>query len=490
MSFIFESKASRSHFQISQTSINLIIYAFPVFIGFIVRLLFLMDPSIWADEGQHILIALAPDIFEMRETYATTAHDQPYGMYVLLHSWIEIFGVTPLAFRAFSLFNSTLGILTTGLAAKMIFVSSLLMALSPFAIRYSFDVTPYCILNAFIPLSIGLFIRGFINKNPIPGIGLILVNSFLLNIHYFSYFFVAAQIITAVIIARKDLRKFLPGILIACGIYAVASLPVLLLLDLVLAKGNHWWIEADSRSYFSIFLSLFAYGLLEKIIVSSVLIFGTIFIIFKFKKLTYSQKYALIPFAVLILTTLFLVVISKFLFWDVFGHERYFMVIFPALILSIVIATFWGFNGKSVRIVLILIVTLMMAVSIALHMPKQNVHDFKSAVEFIEKSNEKSENNILVIPECCYWAILYYLEYYQIKMRVEPINNADLMTKKEPLDYLKEKAKELNSKKIYVILYYESLNYTNQLGSKLSKISDPNDKKEFKGVKVLEFSLR
>jgi hypothetical protein len=463
-----------------------------LFLGFSLRFYFFLDSGFWADEGQHIWIAVSKTWFTMRDTYATTAHDQPFGMYPILRAWSSLFGTSPFSFRTFSVMVSGCSIGTTALAAHWIFrntkatlAAAALMAVSPFAVRYGYDVTPYCLVNFLAPLSIGLTVKNLRDENGISDLRLIFVNLLLLNVHYFSYFLVASEIAVWLWFWKGAWKTKGVRFLTIAGVYAIGSLPILLLFDPTAAKANHSWISIDRRGPVDIVLHLLAYSRWAQGI--SVALIGLLLWLTYVKKKGEEKVTALWTLVVLSVAFAY---VSGWLFWNILGHERYLMIAFPALVLAL--AGMAAQRWKVGVFALAAWISVSLA-GIALNQPAETRQDFEKAGRWIsDRSRAPDGQNVLLTPQCCNWSLYYYLTLdrsfmQRWKLKTHPdllFSNPELM--KASVQALGIPADH----KMFLVLFYEALGKEAQYRKALEPYFELEDEKHFTGVSVAMYKPR
>ncbi|WP_347901797.1 glycosyltransferase family 39 protein [Pseudomonas purpurea] len=116
----------------------------------LVRFYGLSEPAIWSDEGFTLLLSLRP----VPQILFHTAQDvHPPLYYVLLHGWMSVFGPGVFSARSFSVLAGVgtvaLGIWLVCLIStrRAAVLAGVLLALLPFAVRYSQEVRMYALLG-------------------------------------------------------------------------------------------------------------------------------------------------------------------------------------------------------------------------------------------------------------------------------------------------------------------------------------------------------
>jgi mannosyltransferase len=164
---------------------------------------FTPSTPLWLDEALTVDIAAAP-LGRLDDLLRHDGHPPLY--YVLLHGWIQLFGTGAFAVRAMS---GLLGLLTMALlfvvarrvaGAHTARLSVAVLAMSPFAIRYSSETRMYELVVVLVLAGWGLVDRALFAPGARDGgpvnrrvlVGLWFVTGALLLTHYWALFFVAA----------------------------------------------------------------------------------------------------------------------------------------------------------------------------------------------------------------------------------------------------------------------------------------------------------
>jgi mannosyltransferase len=152
---------------------------------------FVAPPDLWLDEAQSVAIARLdlPDLFQaLREDGA------PPLYYLLLHGWTALFGESAVAVRALSGVLSLLALplawlLGSRLAGRRGGVALvLLLASSPFAVRYGSETRMYSLVVVLVLLG-GLAVRwAVLTRGAVPVAAVALTAAALLLTHYWSIY--------------------------------------------------------------------------------------------------------------------------------------------------------------------------------------------------------------------------------------------------------------------------------------------------------------
>ncbi len=130
-------------------------------IGSAVRFLNISKASIWHDEGYTMLMAPLPPGEILRRT-ALDVHPPLY--YLVLHSWLQLFGTSELAARSLSAVLMIAVIPISYALVKQLFdrnsaiIAALFVALAPFLVRYSQEARMYGMLTFIASLATWLLV--------------------------------------------------------------------------------------------------------------------------------------------------------------------------------------------------------------------------------------------------------------------------------------------------------------------------------------------
>jgi mannosyltransferase len=151
---------------------------------------FVAPPELWLDEAQSVAIARLPlpELFDALEQDGS-----PPLYYVLLHAWTAAFGTSATAVRALSAVISVLTLplawhVARRLAGRRVAVALVvLLATSPFLIRYASETRMYALLVLLIVLGVGAAAAVLRRPGPGPVLGLGVVAGALLLTHVWAF---------------------------------------------------------------------------------------------------------------------------------------------------------------------------------------------------------------------------------------------------------------------------------------------------------------
>lgn len=155
---------------------------------------FLIKSPLWLDEALTVNIAHLP----VSQIPAALKRDgAPPLYYVLLHYWIDVFGLSDIAVRSLSAVFGLLTIPLVYLDGKLLwnkkagYVAAILFTLSPFSIEYSTSTRMYSLVMFLTSIGIWAVVSCLKKPNIKNCVTLTVVTSALLYTHYWSLFLVA-----------------------------------------------------------------------------------------------------------------------------------------------------------------------------------------------------------------------------------------------------------------------------------------------------------
>ncbi len=209
---------------------------------------FVAPPELWLDEAQSVAIARLP----LPDLFAALEQDgSPPLYYLLLHAWMAAFGTSATAVRALSTVISVLTLplawhVARRLAGRRAAVALVvLLATSPFLIRYASETRMYALLVLLTVLGVAAGAAVLRRPGPGPVVGLGVVVGALLLTHVWAFHVVAVTglLALAALRARRG-----PALRVLAGL-AVGGLlftPWLLSLLVQLAHTGTPWASAPA----------------------------------------------------------------------------------------------------------------------------------------------------------------------------------------------------------------------------------------------------
>ncbi|WNV74563.1 glycosyltransferase family 39 protein [Geodermatophilus sp. DSM 44513] len=212
-----------------------------VAVGVLAR--FVAPPELWLDEAQSVAIARLP----LPELVTALEQDgSPPLYYLLLHGWTSLFGTSATAVRALS---AVIGVLTLPLAwyvarrlagRRTAVALVVLLATSPFLIRYSSETRMYALLVLLTVLGAAAGAAVLRRPGPGPVLGLGVVTGALLLTHVWAFHVVAVTGLLA-LAALRSRRAVALRVLAALAVGGLLFSPWLLSLFVQLAHTGTPW---------------------------------------------------------------------------------------------------------------------------------------------------------------------------------------------------------------------------------------------------------
>ena len=166
-------------------------------IGSFLRFYDLGAESLWGDEAHSVVVSLS-DIPSLIAKSTAGSHLPLY--FIILHFWINLFGISEVAIRALSAIFGVLSILATYGIGCLLFnrkvglIGSFLCAISFYHIQYSQEARPYALLLFLSLLSFLFFIQILKRDNKWNYLGYLLASILLVYNHVFGLLVIAVQV--------------------------------------------------------------------------------------------------------------------------------------------------------------------------------------------------------------------------------------------------------------------------------------------------------
>ncbi len=183
-----------------------------MFISSLLRLHDLGSESIWIDEAFSVKLSSA-GFFDVIKGNIEDVNPPFY--YILLHFWINLFSDSENSVRFLSALLGIFSVFMTYKTGSLIFdreagiISSLILGLSTFHIRYSQEARMYSLLSLLSLLSMYFTFRLIKTRSLINSTGYLLSSIFLLYTHVYGIFVIIVQnifIISMFLFSRQDFK--------------------------------------------------------------------------------------------------------------------------------------------------------------------------------------------------------------------------------------------------------------------------------------------
>lgn len=172
------------------------LWIYPVFFGVFMRIYGLTTSSIWHDEGYTMWLLR----YNPLEIIARTARDvHPPGYYLIAKIWVIVFGTSELAIRSLSvLFSIGIIYLVYKIVEKIFndkaaFWASMLVAFSPFMVRFAQEARMYGVVAFFTTLGTYFLVKYIKDKNNKALIFYALSITVAIYTQYYAFFIILVQ---------------------------------------------------------------------------------------------------------------------------------------------------------------------------------------------------------------------------------------------------------------------------------------------------------
>ncbi|MBL7110699.1 MAG: glycosyltransferase family 39 protein [Bacteroidales bacterium] len=316
-----------------------IVWSVPIFIlllNIVYKILFLGARDINIDEPFTLFYSQMPwqEIFRMLH-----GENNPPLYFLVMHAWIELFGIEPFQVRLLSLcFSAFSSVLIYFLGARNFSRSvgisaALLFTFSNFNTYLAQEARVYALFVFLALTSVYLFLKLIKEFKPKTLIFLIVINILLIYSHFFAFWLLLIEYIFVLLF--PDIRKKLfKPFLIMTGILLVAFLPYLMIfINRFLASSGGTWLEPPTVSSIYNLLWKFCNQPVPTVIVIIILIIGLCkYVFLRFKGTISIDKATWFVLMWFILPTSIIFIISFSL--PVF-YEKYLVFLAPALYLLV-----------------------------------------------------------------------------------------------------------------------------------------------------------
>ncbi len=201
-----------------------------VVLGLLVRSIGLGWESIWYDEADSLELAAAP--WSEHVPGKVLIAGNPTGYFALLRLWCLTFGFSIESARALSVVSGTLAIPCAWLLAlrasgryAVAITASLLAAINPAMVFLSREARVFALMSALITLAVVFLLDIVTRDSKRAWIGLAVVSSIALYLHYNTFFFLAVVPWPILWSGRVHLRKTVGKLLAFYGIVGITFLP-------------------------------------------------------------------------------------------------------------------------------------------------------------------------------------------------------------------------------------------------------------------------
>ncbi len=336
---------------------------------------------------------------------------------ILLHYWINFFGISEVAVRWLSLLFNAGTVIPLVLIGERFFgrntglYAALLFIFSSFSLFLAHEARVYSLVGFLVTWSVYFYLNLFKNNHSIKTLGLLTItNGLILYSHYLAVWVIIIQVLLFLLIKpiRKQLGlKYLYHI-IGLFILFLPFLPVII--ERILDSGvKGTWVQKSSgiEALYFMLVDFFNAPVVAVIAISLFLFSGAKSII----KRRFDQK-------IIILNAMIWIplIVSFLLSFKVgFFLNRYFYFVLPLLYLSLVSIVF-NINVKnriiSIAIVLIPLFALLFSfeISTAEMIHSGNHKEIKPLVEKIKKLKEEKSSIIYLSPVWFDKELVYYLD--------------------------------------------------------------------------------
>ncbi len=417
-----------------------------VVLNFIIKGLYLASNSIGSDEPFSIYHAQL-DVSAIIELLLTGNNPPLYE--VMLHYWINLFGISELSVRFPSLIFSCITVLfiyklgRKHLNFKIALCSAVIFIFSNYHILFAHEARVYAFLGMLSVMSMYYFLNLIVSQNNSTQIQtssirnsyfmLLLVNVLLMYSHYFAFFILIVQF-SFILFSRKLLLQYWKQLIISTGILAVLYSPNIIVLfrQLTDSSTNGTWVQPPNGidGLYNM-LRIFSNAPIVAVLVLLVCISALVKYMIEKKEKASPPAFKLIIFWFV------------FIFFCMFGIsyvvpmflDRYLMPVAASFSILIGISSCYLVKKERVEYVIPIVLCILFIVTV-----KPNITNKRNVKETVAKINEIRGENTLVLMCPANFTLNY--SYYHDKGIFQKVDR--------PCNY-KQLTKALQSENIHAI---------------------------------------
>ena len=380
---------------------------FLIILNLILKTIFISSNSVGGDEPF--------SIYHAQLDVSSIIHQLSFGnnppLYeIILHFWIELFGITELSVRLPSLIFSSVTVLFIYKIGKEYFtyqtalITSLLFSFSNYHLAFSHEARVYCLFALLTAMSMYLFLI-ICNKQQDFKYYLLLltINVLLLYSHYFGFYVIIIQTISVAFIndiRNKILGKYIVYILGLILLY-IPNLHILITRFLEASMHGTWVKSPNGFESIYNMLWQFSNKPVATVIAISILLVALVKLIIKkdIKNIPTSNKIILMWF---LFPFLFMFIIS---YWIPMFLDRYLIFVSLAFYFVLSLCSSYIISQRKYKLILPGILVILFAVTF-----NPNVDNKRHVKETVEKVKElkDSRTNVLICPQHFIYDFTYY----------------------------------------------------------------------------------
>lgn len=380
--------------------------------SFMFRVYGLDHESLWHDEALTINVAEKTITGIIDSSYYDS---HPPLDYIIFHFWIKIFGDSESSTRCLSVIFGVLSVYFIYRVGELLFnkeigiLSSFILSISLYSIKYSQEVRSYSLLILLILLSNYCFIKILkekdsknINIKSKNVIGYIIFATAAIYIHLFGLFYIIFQNIYYLFVSKKDIRTWVTAQFAILVLFS-PWIPGMVRQMTGYVNTNALYIPRPGIGDIYNIFKLFSGNDVSLVIFAVIIIVGLI--IFNRHEQLMSYKYE----KVFVLMWLFVPILLGFIisqFYQPIFSDRYFIASLPALILLV---SYGLFNFQKPILISALLLSIVVVNIPSMNDYYQNVHkeQWRDVAKYID-NNMKDGDIILLYPGYGMYGFDYY----------------------------------------------------------------------------------
>lgn len=404
--------------------LNFLIPGIFILVNFIIKFAVIDYRDICHDEPFTIFHAQQ----DLKSLFAIFTHENnPPLFFLIMHFWIAIFGISPVAVRFLPMLFSVLTVpvlYKTGLKFYNLWVAILATAIFSFSnyhILFSHDTRVYSLFGLLTCISFYAFfslIKDGIKRKYVWI--LIISNILLIYSHFFGFFIPFIQFV--IVLTFKELRKkylvkYFKSVLIVSAFY-IPYIPILVK-RFTSSTSSGTWLETPNLEELYNMIWKFSNAPVLAVAFLILLVAGLVFWIVKRKKVQIS----IITKSTIIWFLLPFLLIFGISFFIPMFLDRYLVFFSFAFYLLVAIAVNFLFQKDWLKIAVIVTLSGLM---LATFKPRQNLYKIKDLVEEVNKYKDK-QTAVIIAPYYIDKTFAYYynLDYFKDFNNLDKNLNSD-----------------------------------------------------------------
>ena len=395
--------------------VNITSYYLPlffVFLNFVIKGLFLDSNSLGGDEPFSVYHS-QQSLSNLVEIFQN--ENNPPLHFVILHYWINLFGISEISVRIPSLIFSSLTVLFIYKIGWRFFhlrvaiIASILFTFSTYQVIFAHEARAYALMGLLTAASMFYFMKIIISKDRSKRtlFWFFLVNTLLIYTHFFGFFVLFIQFFF-VLLQRDLLKEYYRFLILFVGVLLLAYSPymwIILNRFTSSAQGGTWLTPPSGMNALYEMLRAFSNAPVTAVFTIAVMVIGTVFLLLK-RKQNPNRIATRLILCWFYIPFIFIFFIS---FWIPMFLDRYLMFVSIGFSLLVALCADFIIQKPKIQILIPAFICLLFVVTVKPNKTnKREVRETVQLVELLEKENDSTL--VLVAPVHFSLNFLYYYD--------------------------------------------------------------------------------